>query len=84
MRTLWVSALTLAALTAVAGCKQKEPEPIPGPKAGVSRERVPGIAWFQGSLDEGFSRTGHHLSAPRRELRCAAPPPRPARAPWHA
>ncbi len=87
MRALWVVTLVLAVLTVAPGCKHKEPEPIPGPKAGMSSVgtvRVPGIAWFQGSLDEGFARTGHRKPAPPRELRCAAPPPRPAPRPWPA
>lgn len=68
MKMLWVLPLGLAALVAVQGCKRKEPEPIPGPKAGLAmavvyaartastEARAPGIAWFQGSLDEAFAR----------------------------
>ena len=59
MRTLWVVTLALVALTAEQGCKRKEPQPIPGPKAGLTvavRVHTPGIAWFQGSLDEAFAR----------------------------
>jgi hypothetical protein len=76
MRTIWVLTLGLVALTAVQGCKQKEPEPIPGPKAGaatVPYVHTPGIAWFQGSFDEAFARTDppqhcrgrQNLAAPR-------------------
>jgi hypothetical protein len=57
MRRLWVLTLGLAALATVQGCKQK-PEPIPGPKARLASGtymHTPGIAWFQGSLDEGFA-----------------------------
>ena len=60
MRRIWVLTLGLVALTAVQGCRQKNPEPIPGPKAGtvtVPYVRTPGIAWFQGSFDEAFART---------------------------
>jgi hypothetical protein len=60
MRRLWVLTLGLAALAATQGCKRKEPEPIPGPKAvsvAVGHARAPGIAWFQGGLDEAFTTT---------------------------
>jgi hypothetical protein len=59
MRGLWILALGLVALTATQGCKQKEPEPLPGPKVGgpaaPDTARTPGIAWFQGSFDEAFA-----------------------------
>jgi hypothetical protein len=60
MRTLWVLTLGMVALAATQGCKRKEPEPIPGPKAGAAvmeRFHTPGIAWFQGSFDEAFAKT---------------------------
>ena len=60
MRTLWILALGLVALSATQGCKQKEPEPLPGPKVGgpaAPHVQTPGIAWFQGSFDEAFART---------------------------
>ena len=76
MRRLWVLTLGLAALATVQGCKQK-PEPIPGPKAGVAAGiyvHTPGIAWFQGSLDEAFaspklprSCQDYRVTAPRSE-----------------
>jgi hypothetical protein len=58
MKTVWVLTLGLVSLAAVQGCKQKEPEPIPGPKAGMGMApltHTPGIAWFQGSFDEAFA-----------------------------
>src|SRR5690242_549793 len=55
MRTLWVLTLALVSLAAIQGCKQK-PESIPGPKAMAPYVGPPGIAWFQGSLDEAFAR----------------------------
>jgi hypothetical protein len=61
MRAYWVASLGLAALLATEGCKQKNPEPIPGPKAPgaeVMHPQAAGIAWFQGSLDEAFARPG--------------------------
>ncbi len=60
MRALWITTVLLAALSTVQGCKQRQPEPIPGPKAGHALAvhiRTPGIAWFQGSFDEAFART---------------------------
>jgi hypothetical protein len=74
MRTLWVLTLGLVALTAVQGCKQKSPEPIPGPKAAMAMTpfHTPGIAWFQGSFDEAFARIeipqhckGQYMQTPR-------------------
>jgi hypothetical protein len=76
MRTIWVLTLGLVALSAAQGCKQKDPEPIPGPKAGMATVpfvHTPGIAWFQGSFDEAFARTDlrrhcrgeHDVAAPR-------------------
>ena len=65
MRTLWVVALGLVALTAAEGCKRNEPEPIPGPKAApavVGHPGSSGIAWFQGSLDEAFARPDTHAT----------------------
>jgi hypothetical protein len=68
MRTLWVLTLGLLAMTAAEGCKQKMPEPIPGPKAAPTAMGHPPaaeIAWFQGSLDEAFAR-------PSANVTCAA------------
>ena len=65
MRRFWVLILGLVALTAAEGCKQRLPEPIPGPKAPsgmVGHTRAAGIAWFQGSLDEAFARPGVHIT----------------------
>jgi hypothetical protein len=74
MRTLWVVTLGLVALAATQGCKRRGPEPIPGPKAvsvAVGHARAPGIAWFQGGLDEAFTRTPRICST---EPRAVAPP----------
>src|SRR5262249_10528729 len=60
MRTLWVLTLGLVTLTALQGCKRNDPKPIPGPKAGavaMAYVHTPGIAYFQGSLDEAFAGT---------------------------
>jgi hypothetical protein len=58
MKKIGVLVLGILALTATQACRQKQPEPIPGPKAGMSM--VPhfhpaSIAWFQGSLEEAFA-----------------------------
>ena len=75
MRTLWMVILVVAAVTAVPGCKRKVPEPIPGPKAGsvgvgVGHPHTPGIAWFQGSIDEAFARTGLRKGPSRGDQPC--------------
>jgi hypothetical protein len=65
MRTLWVLTLGLVAVAATQGCKRSEP--IPGPKATSGavghHAQAPGIAWFQGGLDEAFTRTSRICSA---------------------
>ena len=76
MRVLWVLTLGLVAMTATQGCKRNEPEPIPGPKAAsvtVGHARAPGIAWFQGGLDEAFTRTVRTCSTERRSVAPVAP-----------
>jgi hypothetical protein len=75
MRMLWVVTLGLVALAATQGCKRKEPKPIPGPKVvsvAIGHTRAPGIAWFQGGLEEAFTRTPMVCSMDRRSV---APPP---------
>jgi hypothetical protein len=68
MRAYWVACLGLVALLTTEGCKQKNPEPIPAPKApGAGAEMgravsAAGIAWFQGSLDEAFARPSVHTT----------------------
>ena len=76
MRALWVLTLGLVALAATQGCKRTEPEPIPGPKAAsmaVGHARAPGIAWFQGGLDEAFSSAARICSTERRSVAPVAP-----------
>jgi hypothetical protein len=73
MRTLWVVILIVVAVTAVPGCKRKMPEPIPGPKAGSTvggHPHAPGIAWFQGSIDEAFARTSLRKGPSRGDQSC--------------
>ena len=82
MRALWVLTLGLVALATTQGCKRKEPEPIPAPKAAsmaVGHVRAPGIAWFQGGLDEAFSSAARICSTERRSVAPAAVAPDIAR-----
>jgi hypothetical protein len=60
MKTTEVLGLALVVMTAVIGCRQKQPEPIPAPKAGLALAaarhfRPAAIAWFQGNLEEAFA-----------------------------
>jgi hypothetical protein len=76
MRKLWVLTVGLVALATTQGCKRKEPEPIPGPKApsvAVGHRLAPGIAWFQGGLDEAFASTAKICSTERRSVAPMAP-----------
>jgi hypothetical protein len=59
VRTLWVAALVGLAAVMADGCKSNKPEPIPGPKApsaAIEPMGAKGIAWFQGTMEEPFSR----------------------------
>jgi hypothetical protein len=59
VRTLWVAALVGLAAVMSDGCKSNKPEPIPGPKAtsaAIEPIGAKGIAWFQGTMEEPFSR----------------------------
>jgi hypothetical protein len=78
MRAYWVACLGMVALLTTEGCKQKDPEPIPGPKApgaAASAARAAGIAWFQGSLDEAFARPSMHATC--SEMRAPMSPVTP-------
>lgn len=75
MRTLWVVILVVVATAAVPGCKRKLPEPIPDPKAASTvavhaHAHAPGIAWFQGSIDEAFARPSLRKGATRPDQTC--------------
>jgi hypothetical protein len=93
MRAFFMAGLGFLALLATEGCKQRSPQPIPGPKStsiGVMHPQAAGIAWFQGSLDEAFARPGTNatcaaMRAPMAPLapeltrtRTRAPSPAPA------
>ena len=73
MKSLWVVILGVLAAATVPGCR-RDPEPIPGPKsaAGAASPHAPGIAWFQGSLEEGFSRTGQRKGSTPSSASCPA------------
>lgn len=78
MRAYWVACLGMVALLSTEGCKQKDPQPIPGPKApgaASSAVRAAGIAWFQGSLDEAFARPSMHVTC--SEMRAPMAPVTP-------
>jgi len=60
MRSYWVIWLGMVALLTTGGCKQREP--VPGPKAPGAAVEAAGIAWFQGSFDEAFSRPSMHAT----------------------
>jgi hypothetical protein len=72
-----ILSLALVVTVAVEGCKRKEPEPIPGPKAvngpRVSDSRTPGIAYFQGGFEEAFAQADTPHSNCRGEYMMAAP-----------
>jgi hypothetical protein len=73
MRRIGLLALGLAAFMATGSCKRKDPEPIPGPKAGAAVSahfRASGIAYFQGGLEEGFAR-----ARDEQDPRCAKADP---------
>jgi len=73
MRRIGLLALGLTVLIATGSCKRKNPEPIPGPKAGAAigaHFRVAGIAYFQGGLEEAFARARDaHRPAVGRQAR---------------
>jgi hypothetical protein len=72
MKALVHTAVVVTAAIALGGCPDKRPEPVPGPQSspaktpssGMAHESsTPGrgqgvseISWFQGTLEEAFSR----------------------------
>jgi len=65
-----VLVLGTLALTATQACKRNDPEPVPGPKAGVAAAFRPSrIAWFQGSLEEAFAPVADPKTDRRTDLR---------------
>jgi len=72
MRSLLVTAAVVIATIALGGCHAKRPGPVPGPQSlsaapharnaahntSTRRYAVSEISWFQGTLEEAFSREG--------------------------
>lgn len=73
MKALLHMAAVVIAAIALGGCPDKRPEPVPGPqstpakspssgvahaKSGAGRHGADEISWFQGTLEEAFSRHG--------------------------
>jgi uncharacterized lipoprotein YbaY len=67
MRSLLITAALVGAALLLGGCQGKKPEPIPAPKTVVVARHLPSahaakqrevgeISWFQGTLEEAFSR----------------------------
>ncbi|HSY05501.1 MAG TPA: hypothetical protein VK803_06110 [Steroidobacteraceae bacterium] len=71
MRSLLVTAAVVIATSALGGCHPKHPQPVPGPQSALlsapaharaahntrtRRYEVSEISWFQGTLEEAFSR----------------------------
>ncbi len=59
VKTVYVLAAVMAVTVAAEGCKRRETKPAPQVAGTTLPEYSPpaGIAWFQGSLEEAFSRT---------------------------
>jgi len=84
MKSLLIMATVATAAIALAGCRDKKPEPVPGPQsAGLEHHAaadsncpearahrgVSEISWFQGTLEEAFaSRASRHAPKPARPL----------------
>ena len=82
MRSPLIMAAVVSAASALGGCHDKKPEPVPGPQSaqvapGVTadtecpearaRRGVSEISWFQGTLEEAFSRhASRHTPKPAR------------------
>ena len=70
MRSLLVTAVVVSAAIALGGCPGKRQRPVPGPQsptvddtqrtAATRGHGASEISWFQGTLDEAFSRRTCH------------------------
>jgi hypothetical protein len=68
MRSLLIMVAVVTATSALAGCHDKKPRPVPGPQSArvapsaAADNDCPGargvseISWFQGTLEEAFAR----------------------------
>jgi hypothetical protein len=76
MRSLLIAGVAGTATLLLSGCPDISGGRLPGGKSevtrahdvGGSRHKVSEIAWFQGTLDEGFSRRGCSETHSRRTL----------------
>jgi hypothetical protein len=83
MRSLLITVAAVIAAGALAGCRDKKPEPVPPPQsARLEHYDAPGnsdcpqahrgvseISWFQGTLEEAFARhASRHGSKPARPV----------------
>ncbi len=71
MKSSYVLAAVVALGIGSAACEKPQPKPEPKPTPQVALAAVPangavpgGIAWFQGSFEEGFSRATLQAGAP--------------------
>jgi hypothetical protein len=76
MRSLLITCVAATAALLLSGCPDIPDGRLPEPNSDVTRthgvggahHNVSEIAWFQGTLDEAFSRRGCSESHPRRTL----------------
>jgi hypothetical protein len=65
MKSLFITAAVVTAAIALGGCRGRRPQPVPGPQsaqgtAATASRGVSEISWFQGTLEEAFSRRPCH------------------------
>jgi hypothetical protein len=73
MKSLFITAAVVTGAIALGGCRGKRPQPVPGPQsapvlsdndtqraAATDGHGVSEISWFQGTLEEAFSRRPCH------------------------
>ena len=67
MKSLFVTAAVVTAAIALGGCRGKRPQRVPGPQSAPAHSAptsgshdVSEISWFQGTLEEAFSRRTCH------------------------
>ena len=71
MKSLFITAAVVTAAIALGGCRGKRPQPVPGPQSAPAHDAtqrtaasgshgVSEISWFQGTLEEAFSRRTCH------------------------
>ena len=76
MRSLLIACVAGTASLLLTGCPDLPADPSPAAKPDIARapggggahRSVSEIVWFQGTLDEAFSRRGCPESSPRRTL----------------